>query len=239
MASASNAFAQVNGPGQSDPNDFDTAFTAIGFLDGGPGETDITVPSSVGNTNGDLTRTTQINVNISNGTPVNSLDVFAGAELNQISCSSINRVGVFDGGEANIFGDVLDGLTANSRSFVNVSEGGFSSTDFSAPGNRSFLTSSGSIFNIDGGGVASFRSEAGSEVNLLDGGVDGGSVAGTFNISGGSDVNSFGVSSGNVVNLFDGGTLGCAISFSDGSELNIFGWGICEHRHGSSFLWGG
>jgi len=228
---SSNALAQVNGPGRSDPNDFDTVITTIGFLDGGPGETDLSVPTSVGNTNGNTTSTTQLNVNIFNDFPSAFLDVFAGAELNLNNGSGIAVVEVFDGAEANIFGEVVNGLTANSGSFVSIFDGAFLEGSFqNGVTTPSFLARSGSVVNVNGGSIgASSRSETGSVVNITGGGIDlifqaGGEV----NISGG-ELSGLNPQSGSVVNI-TGGEIDTVGSFESGSTVNISGGILTSQR---------
>lgn len=147
------ATAQVNGPGPSNPNDFDTVISVSG---------DQIFPSlSIGNRNRDTSPTTQLSIS-NRGRVISGFSAHSGSEVNLIS----GRVGhAFDahfGSEINLFGGSVGvAFNAHSGSVVNLS---------GANVGEGFQARLGSEVNFSGGSVGyGFEARSGSEVTLIGG----------------------------------------------------------------------
>ena len=199
--------AQVNGPGPSPSNLFDTVLNLPGdeaIISGASGE-------SIG---GAPDQTTQLNV-MDNGIVGNSFSAFSVSEVN-ISGGLVGFDLVASESEVNISGGFVFSRFDVNSSVVNISGGevircldvfGGSVVNISGGTVGNDLDASGSVLNISGGEVGRFLDAFdGSVVN-----ISGGEVGGWATAHSGSEVN------------ISGGSVGCSFNAFPGSEVNISG----------------
>lgn len=134
------AAAQVNGPGPSDPNDFDTV---INLPSDQP-----SIDGSVGNSDGSPTPTTQLNVTDGGTLGLNSsfgFTAYSGSEINISGGVVGDDFDAWPGSEVNISGGhVGEDFEANPGSVVNISGGSFGEF-FSARSNSEVSISGGNF----------------------------------------------------------------------------------------------
>ncbi len=201
------ANAQVNGPGPSDPNDFDTVINL-------PDDQD-SIGGSIGNSDGSPTPTTQLNV-AGGGTVEGGFAADAGGEVNILGGFVSSGFDANFGSEVNIIsGSVAVDFDANAGSLVSISGGSVS---------VSFEANTDSVVSISGGSVgAGFIARDGSEVSISGGSVGGlfqANIGSTVNITGGSVGNEF-LAAGDL--SISGGSIGDGLDAFAGSTVTISG----------------
>ncbi len=152
---ATAASADVNGPGPSDPNDFDTVINL-------PGD-EALLGRRIGNAAGDATPTIQLNV-ADGGSVGSSFGASSGSEIN-ISGGDVGEYfDAYFGSEVNISGGSVDhSFGANRGSEVNISGGSV---------NYHFRAHADSNVNISGGSIGRFfRADSRSKVSISGGSI--------------------------------------------------------------------
>ncbi len=213
---AAPATAQVHGPGPSDPSLFDTVINVPDELP--------SIGGSIGNSNGDATPTTQLNVE-DLGSVGSRFSANSGSEVNIRGGTVAERFRAWPGSEVNISGgEVGHSFSAQLGSVVNIA-GGSVGGAFSAHG----------LVDISGGSVGSeFTAGSNSVVNITGGSLDRGFEAlsgSTVNISNGrfgtedvvSNSYAFLGDGGSQVNISGGSFGGFYYSFFAAGVANISG----------------
>ncbi len=218
--------AQVHGPGPSDSSLFDSVINLP--LD------QVSIDGSIGNSNGELTPTTQLNV-AEGGSVGHTFMANAGSEVNVTGGSVGSLFGAESGSEVNISGGhVGNGLRAYSDSVVNVFGGtvgdsyAYSGSEVNISGGLvdGLVATSGSVVSIDGGTVGeNIRAESGSVVH-----ISGGSLGYFFRAFSGSEVK---ISGGNLGHNFfalpgskvhiSGGSFGTGFQAQSSNNLELIG----------------
>ena len=181
----SSALAQVNGPGPSPANDFDSVvnlpnddtsmlgdFSVIGGIAGETMQLNIDVDGVIGD---DSESQIGGEVNVRGGTLGARFMAGSGSEVNISSGSVGSSLQALSGSLINISGgNVSDSLEVSAGSEVNISGGTL--RDIVARGSmnisggnieRLFQANSGSVITVSGGSIDAIAASGGSQVNLI------------------------------------------------------------------------